>query len=616
MTLVHHYSTPTTPAGVGSETIIATSVQLVDEKGFSARAALGEADIVKVIVDDPLGVYDFKGLKRWYMVETDCPAVNQLVWNGYVGHQRISRGAGSSTLFPFGRRWALDLVQENTILGFRIVTGTDGNRPTETVTARLTWLLASAYLSTVVDHGLIATSTLPMDAVDYRGQTAKDVLADLALITGFNFHARYHEASGDIQLAFFDFNSSLLDASTLRISNVPADVDYALTWPPFEDAELDRSPDSVAAGIFLPYSGGSVYDYRLATSYEFGFRDMAAPSANVKTAAKANALLARLLAQHSTQDEQITGVRLRLPSANVNDVKHGQLINAKFSHLPGYATFRPMRVVSKVFSRPDNLTQTAYDVDLDLSPQPLGQKILLAMVSSDQQAIMSTSPPNVTVGTAGPSWTLLGVATNNSVGYSGIGTVSHHQFSLWWTALPTSHLNVLYLTPSVGQNSGVSIWEISGVGDTAAIVGSAGSDTVQNNADNSFGSATVSAESVLFGGYGITILGYAWGLVTTATGLTQLIKNVDREDLPYGGVAYDQYLKVPWLFAGQTTGTGTLSLTSHIAPGPAYDAHYTDLFRAWAAATIPIVGLFSIVQYAHGNSDSGASLSVSMPGPL
>lgn len=370
--LVHHWSHATTPAGPGWDTVISGAVRLVTETGFSARAAVGEADVIRVVVDDPDATYDFKTLHRWYIVETDCPAGNQLVWNGYIGDQRISRG-GDGILYPTGsgRVWELELVQENTILGLRIVTGTDGNRPAETAKARLTWLLASDYLSTVHDHGLIdwdGLATFAMDAVDYRGQTAADVLRDISLISGYNHYVRYNETYQQIELACYEPNTSPLDASTLRISNAAADIDLATTWPPSEDTQLTRQGSRVAAGVYLPYQGGSVYQYDYSTSYTFGFRDVAAPSSNVKTLAKANSLATRLLAQHATQDERVT-TRIQLPAAKLNDVKHGQLIDSvKLVHAPGWTSGRPARVVSKTFGRPGNATQAVYDVDLELSP--------------------------------------------------------------------------------------------------------------------------------------------------------------------------------------------------------------------------------------------------------
>ncbi len=372
--LVHHWSHPTTPAGLGWDIVQTGKVRLITEKGFSARAALGEAEVIRVIVDDPTGVADYKRLHRWYMVE-DETAGDQLVWNGYISDQFIDRGEEGDLVHPTGtgRRWELELTQENTLLGFRVVWDEDGDRPKESPGARLTWLLASNYLSTVVDHGLIDWDRLnampDMDPNDYRPGTAGDVLKHISLITGLNHYARYRDASSDIELAFYDPNTSELDTSTFRVSNDEADVDHATTWAPFFTGyRLHRKGDRVAAGIAVQWADGVAYGYRLPTSYEFGFIDHVESDPGTKTLAQAERLRDQLLVRHKEQDERIVGLRVQVPAANLNDIRHGQRMQAKFVHEPGWEDFRWARVVSKAFSRPENDTQALYDVDLELSP--------------------------------------------------------------------------------------------------------------------------------------------------------------------------------------------------------------------------------------------------------
>lgn len=371
----HHYSRPTTPAGAGFDYTILEGVEIQNETDFSASAALGEADICKVVVDDPNAVWDFAGHRRWYLAEKAISS-NTLVWTGYIGQQRVHRRNADtgSNITSAGRVWELDLVELNAILSFRIITGADGNRAAETAGARLTWLLSSDYLSTVFDNGLVVYPTTAMDAVDYRGQTAADVLRDLALATGYNFFAYYDETAATdqrVSLFFDDANTSTAYTSFIRISNVLSDVESAPnnTFAPLSDAVLMRDPTNVAAGVYLPYDGGWVYDYSLTTSYNFGFRDQAAPASNVKTAAKANAILSRLLAQHDEQDDKVS-CSIILPASQLNGIKHGQRMQAKFYHLPApYNDWTWYRVLSKSFSRPENGATDRYVVDLELSPQ-------------------------------------------------------------------------------------------------------------------------------------------------------------------------------------------------------------------------------------------------------
>lgn len=371
---MHHLSTPTTPAGIGSDTIIANAVEIDPGFSFTESAALGEAPVVSIMVDDPSAAYDFAGLKRWYVTETACPSGDQLIWNGYINDQTVSRGSGTDQLFALSsqRRWTLDLEEMNAILGFRVITDTDGNRPAETASERLSWLLnASDYLTTVNDNGLVNWTGLDafaMDANDYRGQFAQDVLSDLAVQSGYIFWAFYDkDADDDSRLSlFFDDPDSRSYTSAIVISNY-GDADGLTIFAPSEDTELHRSPDRVAAGVYLPYSGGSVYEYDLATSYEFGFRDRVAPMAEVKTAAKATALALRFL---SDNDEQTITVStsIRMAAADVNDVKRGQVLQARFQHFPDYTSLTYWRVIRKTWAVPENRTQAYYDVALELAP--------------------------------------------------------------------------------------------------------------------------------------------------------------------------------------------------------------------------------------------------------
>lgn len=497
-----HWAHATTPAGPGWDTIIDAKVRLGTERGISARAALGEADTITLVVDDPDGTADYKTLHRIYAVETDTPG-SQLVWNGYIGDARISRSA-EGVLYPTGagRVWELEVVQENTILGFRVVTGTDGKRPAETAAARLTWLLASSYCSTVHDHGLIDWTGLGdwnMDAVDYRGQTAADVLRDISLISGYNHYARYNDDFAEIELACYEPNTSALDASSVKISNDPADLDPTgdfdtpLVYAPGEDAVLTRQGSRVAAGVYLPYDGGSTYDYSLTTSYTFGFRDMPAPSANVKTLAKAEALRDRLLAQHSSMDERVT-CRIQVAAANLNAVKHGQLLSAKFTHFPGWTSYRKARVVSKAFSRPENLTQARYDLDLELSPaaqvsgafdystgshhakptlpHPTTPGRLLVLVTAGSSRFSGGTAPEPalysgTFGAPAPPWTA-GVpwqTANDVTQYGGPGEAVG--FAIWWRRVEAEEVTTtpVEVHEAVSTRLAAWLWEIDEAGD-------------------------------------------------------------------------------------------------------------------------------------------------------
>jgi len=613
--LVHHWSHATTPAGAGWDTVIAGSVQLVTEKGFAARAALGEAEVIGVIVDDPDGAYDFKTLHRWYMVEDETPG-DQLVWNGYVGDQVISRGADSGIVFPHGagRRWELELVQENTILGFRVVTGSDGKRPAETASARLTWLLGSSYLSTVHDHGLVDWSGLAnfaMDAVDYRGQSAADVLRDISLITGYNHYARYRDVSSDIEIAFYEPNVSALDSVTLRISNDSADLsptgdyDSTLVYAPTLDVRLRRMGSRVAAGVYVPGNGVSSYGYDLATSYEFGFRDMAAPTATVNTQATADALRGRLLAQHSEQDERIENLRIRVSAANLNAVRHGQAIQAKFTHGPGWTSYRWARVVSRTFGRPEGETQAFYDVDLELSSQgPSVAHILYAyVVSQGSQPIDHSTNP----------WTCLYWSGDFANPAQSPGPGVGQSMGLYRRALVGGESGTCLTMESAGY-SAAWVVRVAGV-DVAGETLVSGVDTISpDGVTASIVPPSAGTASVFLGGMSLQCVGYGEAFVVTPSAGTEIV-DANRINSTAGGVCKTgSNTAPPWNWIAWRQGTGVLTLSGAVCFGS--NPGYNLCGRGYAGVVLPIIGRFGISAPTHGTDAlPGGTFTVALPSP-
>jgi hypothetical protein len=374
MTLIHEYNNAD----------LANKVGLRAEKNFSAHAEVGTSDTIGVVINDLAGNLDFVGYKKWEIREDACPAGNRVAWRGYVSDQVIGRTAGD-VKYPHAasRTWDLDLVEDNGWLTRQILRGADCKRPSETVTARLAWLLSKpGFTGFISDYGNVEPSTVLCDPVDYNLRTGADVLRDLSLVSGFNFYVRYREASDDLELFFLDFNTSDKDDSGFTISNVPADIDYSTVWSASPGAKLRRGVQRIASGMAVPYPGGYVYDDDPATAAEFGTIDQVAPASNVKTKTAATALDARLLQQHDEQDERVIDVVVTLPAAKLTAIKQGQLMRAKFSHLPGWGDYTYCRALAKTFSRPDNLTQAYYDVGLELSPLAPGHSAPVAATAT------------------------------------------------------------------------------------------------------------------------------------------------------------------------------------------------------------------------------------------
>jgi hypothetical protein len=406
-------------------TLIANAIQLVTETGFSAKATIGEADTIHVIVDDPGGTLDFVAYKPWKMVETAAPVGRQVAWYGFVTDQEIGDRAGDTVFTTgVGRAWELTLDECNGFIGRRVLWATTP-RPAETVSARLAWLMNQAgFTGIIFDHGLIETDTTQLDPRDYNGLYGAEVLRDCSLVSGLNFFVRYREASDDLELAFYNSRTSALDTSTLRISNDPADIDYVTTWPPHMETKLRRGATRIAGGIYLPFNGGAFFGNNPAVETAFGFVDRVAPAAAVTTYATAAPLVNRLLLEHSEQDERIVPLKVRLPAANLNDVYQGQRIEFRHTRRPGWQSFRSARLAMKSFSRPPNRTQDFYDVDMELTPAAT-PGLAAKLYSTTTQEIPTTTATLVTFNTAaieiGGTWYSGGSPTRATVP-TGAGT--------------------------------------------------------------------------------------------------------------------------------------------------------------------------------------------------
>src|SRR3990167_3328914 len=376
--------------------VAANLIQIRDENGISMKAELGETETVRVAIEDTSGTLDFVGYKSWRMVEDQCPIGAQTIWYGYVGRQALRRGPDRGLGTGVSVLWELDLVECNGWLSRRIYRPTDAtaNRPAETVSTRMTWFLASRACSGLIyDRGLVDASSEALDAADYRGRTGADVLRDMSLPTGFNFFVRYHDATATMELIFTNWVTSPDDVSGLTISNDLADITTlpGPPWSPSPSTTLLRDPDRVAGGVLVAYQGGSAYDTNATTVSTFADVDMVAPTASVKTKAKADSLVAHYLAQHDEQESLITDCHLFLPPANVRDVMHGQLVSAKFTHFSGWDTAKNWRVNSKRIDRFEQQGEAVYDVTLEMSP---GQNLIYQDTFAELQRHVTKANPD------------------------------------------------------------------------------------------------------------------------------------------------------------------------------------------------------------------------------
>jgi len=328
----------------------------------------GQVGIGKIVIQDPTGTAGnssdaILGLKKITAVQSACTPSRMLT--GYFAEREYERGDWTTAA---GRDITASILDLNARLQFRAITGTDGKRPAESVSARMIWLLASAYLTGLVyDAGEVDYPSTVLEKANYKNRFPGDVLADMALKTRLQFHVYYDDGTDHAALWFKDMNTSTDQSSTLSISNVKADIDNSTVFAPARNSKLKRDPQRVVAGAVVPYTGGSVYVTRSATADTYAWRDRVAPNADTKSAAVAKRLGNAFLRENKTEEDLIT-TQIRLPAAKVNLVRAGQRIQVKFSHFPGYASYVWCRILECKIRHPFEMDQI-YDLELKLSPQ-------------------------------------------------------------------------------------------------------------------------------------------------------------------------------------------------------------------------------------------------------
>jgi hypothetical protein len=320
-----------------------------------------------VPVDDPLAELTIGGHRLFFSMETSATGSNQVTYVGYTADREVHRGPYQ---VDAGRVWDVNLVDVNTVLSRRILTGSSAHRPAETDVARMQWLFGTEEADIIdnVTEFFDATGGVAMDAVDYRGQRVEDVATDCGNASGKNwFVTNVGTFAGNFYL-WYGFADSELYTSPIRLSNYLPDLDNALTFAISDDTKLNRDPSRVYSGVYLPYDAGAnaaVYVQSATTANTFALkgRDVQMDGRNVKSAAKATARATRYLTDLDTEEDRIT-TSYQVAAAQVNFLREGMRVQFRAVHLPGYEDFVWLRVLKRTVKQDSELT---YWVTVELS---------------------------------------------------------------------------------------------------------------------------------------------------------------------------------------------------------------------------------------------------------
>ncbi len=332
---------------------VSSAVEFGTVTDLTSAAFGGERGGGMVTVTDPTGALNLRGWKPYYVTEPAC-TTQPRVFTGYIAGKKILRGP-EGPRGP-GRVWECSVNDLNAVFKLRAIRGTDGKRQSETVEARIAWILAAHALSGLIaDTGFVtSTGGQIVDEADYRNQFAENVLDDLTF--GYDYFAWWDPAAaagaGAVSL-WYGLRTGSTNTSTLSISNVASDVNDTTVFAPGSSGDgdpfgsVDRDPDEVYSGEVLKFANGETYGQRTATITDFIDRDLVYESSRIGKLATAQAAVAAFLIAHDAEKDALT-IPVRLPAAKVGLVQAGQRIAVRLEHLPGYET--------SVYSRISRLT--------------------------------------------------------------------------------------------------------------------------------------------------------------------------------------------------------------------------------------------------------------------
>lgn len=367
------------------------AVRLGAISGFTELAELGAVGGSMLVIDSPadIGHSSDNLLAFQQFAYDDDAAAEPRVFMGWTGARKYYRGSDSLRT-GVQRKAEVSLADGNTLAGRRVIQpkaiDASVNRPAETASARIAWLLGTDYFSGVADNGLVLPKSSPtLTANDFSGQHAADVMNDCCTATGDNWFVYWDRTAEAWSLAVFNFTTYNGFAGTLTLSNDPALVDSNLrdgagptnTWAVTLDASLTRDPSTLATGVLYAWAGGSVYVHTTSTDYPL--IDHTASSTSVKTSALATTKALRYIADNDTEHHRVT-CTAQIAAANVNDAYAGQLILASFTHLPDYQAPSYFRIARRTVAQAGR-TDAFYAVTYELVPAvPVTPESSFAMI--------------------------------------------------------------------------------------------------------------------------------------------------------------------------------------------------------------------------------------------
>lgn len=395
-----------------------TAVRLGTGFMFVESADLGTLGMGNVDIDDPTSSVSILGLHPFHTDETSCS--QRRLFSGYFADRGQARADSLRT--GAARRISGTLTDLNAALQFEVIRNAAANRPAETDIQRITWWLSSGFTGPIGSALTFVDSSGPvdLDASDYRGRNGADLMSDCSQQSGKNYFVSWDPSSSQPLIHYYA-GVSTLNRSTLKISNVLADVDQLTVYCPDQQANGYYDPSTVYSGVYLAYGTGvsAVYQTNGTTEAAIGHkRETSITDPTVSSSAKATAKANTYLADSANELVRITVTLTEVPPSKVGLIRAGQAMQVKFTHLDGFSSYTWIRV-SRCTVQQQGENQLGYRMTLELS----NSKVIRGRSKHGPPADQTDDPPDATTCDRAVCGIGGGVAASNTIA-DGIGSFS------------------------------------------------------------------------------------------------------------------------------------------------------------------------------------------------
>jgi len=327
------------------------------------KAEEGAVGISSLIIDDPDGDLDVGGWRVFYIYETEAEVATQTCI--YVGHsqpeRQIIRGPYRTGA---ARQWRVQLSDVNNMLYRSVMLGKDNDRPAETDTTRVAWVLTTDETEVIGDTRYVTGAAgVAMDANDYLLQETHAVYNDAAQQSGRNFFLTHFGDTGPYPFGdyslFYDSAEGSNYSSTHRLTNDLTAIGSNTFAVTLEPVEFTIDSSRIANRAIVPYTD-SYATATTPTGTVLPYRDVVYPSINVNS--KAVALVrANRYAQDARTPEHRATLQFHTSRAKVNAIREGMRVPVKMTHWPEpyRSEFTWMRILSRTvtdISEQDDMT--------------------------------------------------------------------------------------------------------------------------------------------------------------------------------------------------------------------------------------------------------------------